>query len=236
MLPPLQMLVLHILTEQFRFAPAAGGENPIVPLVPPSPLQSGPSDIFSRTKILCKWAQLHQSDAFSCSQPMWDIHSSHTTLWLCVPSSPPLKLSSSSTWMMLPSCQPGRMALPSLAMRRGQVLLNRFIPCLSYKHLGYKRATTQTCSFPASQLPAVLVRRWVESMNDIWPFYCQLNFQLSVHPAAAWTAAPSLALRCPSRWCSPGLTCGTWVWACMTLIFPCLLCYSFSFMLLLPKK
>lgn len=34
---------------------------------------------------LCKWAQLHQSDALSCSQPMWDIHSSHTALWLGVP-------------------------------------------------------------------------------------------------------------------------------------------------------
>lgn len=120
---------------------------------------------------------------------------------------------------MFPSCQPEGMVLPSLAMRRDQVMLNRFIPCLSCKNLGYKTATTQTCLSPASQLPAVLVRGRVKCMNDIWPIYCQMNFQLSVHPAA-----PSLALKCPDRCCNPGLAYGTWVWACMTLTFPCLLC------------
>lgn len=159
-----------------------------------------------RTKTLCKWAQLHQSDAFSCSQPMWDVHSSHTT---CVsPVVPHWNCPSSSTWMMFPSCQPDGKFLPSLAMRRDQMLLNRFIPCLSCKHLGYKRASTQTCLFPASRLPAVLVRRWAESMNDLL-LPAEFSAVCTSCSSLNCCSSFSLALKCPDRWCNPELTYGT---------------------------
>lgn len=233
--------MLHVFTQQFRFTPQGFllqvGDNLIVPLVPESPLQSVPSETFlQRQKFSVNEhssiSQMHSAVASPC-----EIFTALTQSSGCVsPVVPHWNRHSSSSWMMLPSCQLDGMFLPSFAMRRDQVLLNIFIPCLSCTYLGYKRATTQTSLFPASQLPAVLVGRWAESVNGIWPFYCQLNFQLSVHPAVAWAAAPRLALKCPDGRCNPVLACGTWVWACTTLTLPCLLCETFSFMLLLPKK
>lgn len=214
MLPPLQILVLHILTQQLRFAPAAGGDNLFL-LSLHLPCRVSLLMHPARTKVC-----LNEHSSINLMHSA--VASPHEILTaLTQPSGwvSPLKLSLFNSLVMFPSCQPDGMVLPSLAMRRDQVLLNRFIPCLSCKNLGYKTATTQTCLSPASQLPAVLVRGRVKCMNDIWPIYCQMNFQLSVHPAA-----PSLALKCPDRCWNPGLAYGTWVWACMTLTFPCLLC------------
>lgn len=237
MLPPLQMLVLHIFTQQFRLRLLQVVTISLFLLSLHLPCRVSFLIPSCRDKKICvnehsSISQMHSAVASPCERFTALTQSSG-----CVsPVVPHWNRPSSSTWVMLPSCQADGMVLLSLAMRRDQVLLNRFIPCLSCKHLGYKRATTRTWLFPASQLPAVLVTRWVGSMNDIWPFNCQLNFQLSAHPAVAWTAAPSLALKCPGRWCNPVFSHGTWVWVCIILIFPCLLCNTFSFMLLLPKK
>lgn len=85
----------------------------------------------------------------------------------------------------------------------------------------------------SSQLPAVLVRRWVESMNDL---LLPAGFSAVSTSCSSLNCCSQPGLKCPDRWSNPALAYGTGVWACMTLIFPCLLCNTFSFMLLLPKK
>lgn len=72
-------------------------------------------------------------------------------------------------------------------MRRDLSVLEQIHPLFQlHESRGTKRASTWTPLFPASQLPAVFVRRWVELMNDTRPFYFQLNFQLSIHPDGVW--------------------------------------------------
>lgn len=63
------------------------------------------------------------------------------------PVVPPRNCPSSSTWVMLPSCQPDGMVFAQLGHEKGSGAIEQIHPCLSFKHLGYKRATSQTCLF-----------------------------------------------------------------------------------------
>lgn len=184
--------MLHVFTQQFRFTPQGFllqvGDNLIVPLVPEPPLPSVPSETFlQRQKFSVNEhssiSQMHSAVASPC-----EIFTALTQSSGCVsPFVPHWNCHSSSSWMMLPSCQLDGMFLPSFAIRRDQVLLNIFHP-LSQLHV----FRVQESNHPDLSLPCIPATRcacWKVSWIREW----HLTLLLPAEFSAVSTSCCSLS-------------------------------------------